>query len=90
MNLDRRFVIPAESMSRMVGTESVILHLTSGTYFGLDPVGARIWTLLSEGKNLTEICAQLRDEFDVGREQVEADVFRLVAELTERGLIREA
>ena len=37
-----------------VGDETVILDLASGTYFGLDPVGARIWALMGEGKTLAE------------------------------------
>ena len=90
MNLDQRYVIPEESMSRRVGAETVILHLSSGTYFGLDAVGTRAWTLLSEGKSLGEACTQMLEEFDVSRTTLETDICRLAEELTQKNLIRLA
>ena len=74
-------------MARLVGEEIVILDLAAGTYFGLDPVGARIWQLMGEGRTLAEICATMLEEYEVEREQLEVDVLRLAAELLERGLV---
>ena len=37
-------------MVYFLGDETVILDLASGTYYGLDPVGARIWQLMAEGQ----------------------------------------
>ncbi len=53
----------------------------------LDPVGARIWALMGEGQTLAEICATMLEEYEVEREQLEADVLRLATELAERGLV---
>ena len=39
-------VIPEDVVHRMVGDEAVLLQLDSGVYYGLDPVGSRIWELL--------------------------------------------
>jgi hypothetical protein len=87
MNLNGKVNIPKQVMARQVGDEVVILDLASGTYFGLDPVGARIWALMGEGRTLAEICATMLEEYEVEREQLEADVLRLAAELLERGLV---
>jgi hypothetical protein len=87
MEFTDKVVIPAQVMARTVGDETVILDLASGTYFGLDPVGARIWALMGEGATLAEICATMLEEYEVEREQLEADVLRLAAELLERGLV---
>jgi len=38
-----RVTVPPHVIARRVGEDTVILDLASGTYFGLDPVGARIW-----------------------------------------------
>ena len=65
MNLSDRVSIPAQVMARTVGDETVILDLASGTYFGLDPVGARIWGLMGESKTLAEICGQMLEEYEV-------------------------
>ncbi len=90
MNLSEKVTIPTQVMARTVGDETVILDLASGTYFGLDPVGARIWGLMGEGQTLAEICATMLEEYEVERAQLEADVLRLAAELAERGLVTPA
>jgi hypothetical protein len=87
MELTDKVAIPTQVMARQVGDETVILDLASGTYFGLDPVGARIWQLIGEGRTLAEICETMLKEYEVEREQLETDVFRLTGELLERGLV---
>jgi hypothetical protein len=87
MNLADKVTIPSNVMARPVGDELVILDLASGTYFGLDPVGARLWQLIGEGKTLFEACDVLLAEFEVGREQLQADIARLADELKASGLI---
>ena len=87
MKLSDAVTIPPQVMARTVGDETVILDLASGTYFGLDPVGARIWALMGEGRALAEICTTMLEEYEVEREQLETDVLRLSGELVERGLV---
>jgi hypothetical protein len=88
MKLADKLSIPPEVMTRTVGEETVILDLATGTYFGLDPVGARIWELVGEGKSLGEVCGQMLEEYEVSREELEGDVLRLAEELAGRGLVR--
>ncbi len=40
-----------------VKDETVILDMGSGTYYGLDGVGARVWELLEQPKRFAELCA---------------------------------
>jgi hypothetical protein len=87
MKLTDKPTIPAQVMSRVVGDETVILDLGSGTYFGLDPVGARIWQLMGEGRSLGEICDTMLDEYEVTREALERDVIELADKLLEQKLI---
>jgi len=87
MSLTDKPTIPAQVMARQVGDETVILDLGSGTYFGLDPVGARIWQLIGEGKTLGEICDTMLDEYEVTREALQRDVVDLVDKLLEQKLI---
>ena len=70
-----------------VGDELVLLDLNRGVYYGLDPIGARIWELLSEGLDESAIVTRLCDEYEVGREQLRADLAKLVGELRECGLL---
>lgn len=87
MRLSDRASIPPQVMTRTVGDEVVILDLATGTYFGLDPVGARIWELMGEGKTLAEVCEQMLAEYEVSREELERDILRLADELAQQGLI---
>jgi hypothetical protein len=90
MNLSDKVSIPPQVMARTVGNETVILDLASGTYFGLDPVGARIWELMGEGKTLAQVCGQMLEEYEVSREELERDMLRLAQELSDQGLISAA
>ena len=74
-------------MARQVGDEQVILDLASGTYFGLDPVGARAWGLLAEGKTIADVCDTMVDEYDVTRAALEADIVTLVQSMIDRQLV---
>ena len=87
MPLSQTATIPGDVMARQVGDETVLLDLASGNYYGLDPVGARMWQLLSDGKTLVQACDVLLAEYDVTRDALERDIERLVAELGAKGLL---
>lgn len=87
MNFSDKVMIPAQVMAREVGNETVILDLANGTYYGLDPVGARIWQLMAEGQTLTQVCEFMLAEYEVTREDIERDVLALVQTLLERKLV---
>ena len=87
MNLSDHVSISSDVLARVVGDEIVILDLASGTYFGLDPVGARIWQLMAEGRALRAICESMLAEFEVSREDIERDVLALAESLRTRQLI---
>jgi hypothetical protein len=87
LNAQTRFTLCPQAISSTVGDETVILDLASGTYFGLDPVGARIWTLLGEGKTVGETRDVLLSEYEVERDRLEADLLALANQLIEENLI---
>ena len=82
-----RVIVPEHVMVRQLGDECVILDMASGYYFGLDPVGARIWQLLSQTSVVAEIVERLAQEYDVTPEQAESDLVRFVDELKANGLL---
>jgi len=82
---------PAEDvLFQEVGGEAVLLNLDSESYFGLDPVGTRIWLLLAENPALDRAYEILRDEYDVEPARLESDLLALVAQLSEAGLLKVA
>lgn len=90
MHLSDRVSVAAQVMAREVGNETVILDLASGTYYGLDPVGARIWQLLADGNTLGQACDTMLLEFDATREVIERDLLVLVESLRERNMVSVA
>ena len=67
--------------------EAVLLHLDSGMYFGLDPVGTRMWQLIAEQERLAEVASSIMAEFEVSEYQCAADLLALVAKLEKQGLV---
>ncbi|MEP0189059.1 MAG: PqqD family protein [Erythrobacter sp.] len=87
-SLDQVFEVSENVVSREVSGEFVLLDLESGIYFGLNPVGSRIWQLLDEKPQaLSAICNIVEAEFDAPRDVIETDVLSLTGELVEQGLI---
>jgi hypothetical protein len=70
-----------------VNGESVILNVDSGTYFGLDGVGARIWSLLESPVTYGELVRVVLNEYEVDRDTAESDIADLVRELEQKGLV---
>jgi hypothetical protein len=74
---------------RDLGDEAVLLDLKSGTYFGLNAVGSRIWQLIVAQAPLGTVRDRLLAEYDVQAEQAWEDVEVLAGELVRRGLLGE-
>ena len=89
LELQSRVVVSDEQVHTSLGDEAVILGLGDGVYYGLDAVGARVWSLLATPRQVSEIVDVVTEEFDVGREGCAHDVLELLGELAERRLIRE-
>ena len=87
VSLESRVAISDDVVSRDLEGEAVILNLESGTYFGLDPVGTRIWSLLQEDGSLRRAFEVVQQEYDVASEKLESDILRLVQELRAKGLV---
>jgi phosphoribosylformylglycinamidine (FGAM) synthase PurS component len=79
--------VSASTMAREVQGETILLHLDSGEYFGLDDVATRIWQLIVEKGDLQQVEAAMLTEFDVDPNVLSADLQRVVDELVAKGLI---
>ena len=73
---------------RTVDDEGVVLDLATGTYFGLNASGTRMWQLLSEHGSLQEVVAALGREFDATPETLGRDLMAFVEHLASRDLVR--
>jgi hypothetical protein len=88
MQLTDRVTTAEDVVAREVAGETVLLNLASGTYFGLNAVGGRIWQWFDSGScSLAEVSEKLQLEFEVDAAEAEADVLALAGNLVEHGLI---
>jgi hypothetical protein len=65
----------------------VLLNLATGVYFGLDPVGTRIWTLIGAHRSLDEIVEALTAEYEVDADILGADLGRFIQTLRDNELV---
>lgn len=86
--IDARVRISDEVLFHDLDGEAVLLDLQSGKYFGLDPVGTRLWHLLAQDGSLALAYQTLLDEYDVDAGRLQDDLLALVDRLVSNGLIR--
>lgn len=72
---------------RSLADESVLLNLDTGTYFGLDAVGTRLWNLVAEHGSTSLAIDTLLAEYDVDAPRLQNDVTALIDQLLAKRLL---
>ena len=85
---DRSVVVAAkDQVSCDLAGEAAILNIRNGVYYGLDPVGARIWNLVQESRAVAEIQNTIVNEYEVEPQRCARDLVALLEKLLAEGLI---
>ena len=87
MTLDSVVQASPAQVSCDLGGEAAILNLNTGVYYGLDPVGARIWTLLAAPTTVAQLRDSVLAEYEVDSARCERDLLDLVRVLHAHGLV---
>lgn len=87
MDTTMRLRIADDVVCRDLAGESVLLNLSTGTYFGLDAVGTRLWHLIAEHGSTALALEALLTEYDVDRPRLQEDVEALIDQLLVKGLL---
>lgn len=87
LSLQTTVMVSSQQVSCPLGDESAILNLKNSVYYGMNPVGATVWNLLKEPKTVAEIRDAIIEEYEVGEERCEQDLFVLLEEMRREGLI---
>ena len=74
-------------VSRDAAGKIAILNVKTGRYFGLDEVGALIWSLIQKPRTVNEIRDAILKEYNVNPDQCKRDIVALLTELASQGLI---
>lgn len=89
LRISRESIVVAvrDQVSTNLEDEAVILHLKDGIYYGLNPVGARIWNLIQEPRSVNQVRDIIVSEYEVDPQRCQEDLLKLLQEMSHRGLI---
>jgi hypothetical protein len=90
LDMTAAYVSCPDAMQSRLGAETAILHLGSGTYFGLDALGTVVWDTMGAGQAATpvDLYADARTSFSDAPDTVGADLTAFPAQLVTHDLIR--
>jgi hypothetical protein len=74
-------------VAEVIDGEAVLIDLSTGVYHSMDGVGGSVWSLIEVGTRLEEIVGAITARYEVSREQAEADVQRIAADLVQAKLV---
>jgi hypothetical protein len=77
-----------ELVSSDLDGETVLLSIETGKYYNMDPIGSRIWELIKDPMSVSDLIDILLGEFEVDRQQCEAEVLAFLNKLAEDNLIQ--
>lgn len=67
----------------------VMMSISQGCYYGINPVGARIWEALEMPQSLEALCRMVTAEFEVSAEQCEQDVRLFVQQMLDARVVEQ-
>ena len=70
-----------------MGDEVMVLDLNSGTYYGLDDLGARIWSLIEQPASLASIREAILAEYENDSETCDRDLRAFLTQMQSAGLV---
>ena len=77
----------SEIIDGSLGDNQIMMHIGKGKYFGLNPVGKRIWELIENPETLGEITELLLSEYDISAEQCKQEVHEFMEKAVKYGII---
>ena len=84
----RSFQINESIVAAELDNEMVLLNVETGLYFGLDELGAMIWSLIAAEADEAVIVDRIFAEYDVEQTQAKADVREFIECLEAKGLLQ--
>lgn len=74
-------------VSAVVGEDTMMMDVHSGTFFVLDDIGSFVWERLAGPTRVADLLVDVQGRFDVAPEQCEADVLALLERMRASGLV---
>ena len=83
-----RVTVPDDVLVSRLQEESVILNLDSERYYGLDDVGTRVLSALTNSDSIEAAYQSLLAEYDVDENVLRQDLLALVESLVQQGIVK--
>lgn len=90
IDLDSRPTRADRILARRNADRFVLLNPTSGQYYTLDDVGARVWELCDGTRRVADVISTVHGEYDAPLETIGQDVVDLLSELAGENLVLAA
>jgi hypothetical protein len=87
---DSVIVAAQQQVSCQVDDEAALLNLQTGVYYGLDRMGAYLWSLLREPVTVRALQEHVQHEYDAAADVVATDIGKFLEEMLAAGLIELA
>ncbi len=81
--VERRNDLPTVDLDGEVG----LMNVENGEYYGMDPIGSRIWELVEKPKAVSEIVSLLIEEYDVEENVCQEQVLDFINSLVKKDLV---
>jgi hypothetical protein len=88
INFSSRVEVPGDVLVSELDGESVLLNLKTESYFGLDEVGASMWSAVTRAESIEAAYETLRGEWNVDPALLRRDLAALIEQLASEGLVR--
>lgn len=79
--------VAKEGFSCSIDREVAILNGTNSTYYGLDPVGAYVWSLMRQPTSVIELRNAMLKKYEVDEQRCERELLDLLQALHGEGLV---
>jgi hypothetical protein len=87
INTNTKIVRNNEIISSDMDDETVMMNIEKGEYYGINPIGSRIWELIETPRKVSNICEKLCEEYDVTQEKCNNDVMHFLNHMAEKKII---
>ena len=88
--MNTKWQVSPEVLSSKIDEEAILMSIEADSYFGLEPVGSRIWEILTKHPaSVNELVFLLMQEYEVDEEICREDVQQFINDMSGRKLIRQ-
>ena len=77
-----------ELVSANIEGQTALMSITNGSYYGMDPIGSRVWALIAQPRSVSAVVDQLLTEFAVERPICEQHVLAFLQTLAAADLLQ--